>query len=49
MFDPPVDEDVTLETFYRALRPDDAERIARTWHYALQHRLPTSLAQEPPS
>jgi PAS domain S-box-containing protein len=40
MFGAPVDGEVTLETFYRALHPDDVERVTRTWRYALEHGLP---------
>jgi PAS domain S-box-containing protein len=40
MFGAPVDGEVTMETFYRALHPDDLERVTRTWRNAVQHGLP---------
>ena len=40
MFGASVDGEVTLETFYRALHPDDFERVTKTWRYAFEHGLP---------
>jgi PAS domain S-box-containing protein len=40
MFGVPVDGEVTLETFYGALHPDDVERVTRIWRYAFEHMLP---------
>lgn len=40
MYGAPADGEVTLETFYRALHPDDVERVTRIWRHALEHGLP---------
>jgi PAS domain S-box-containing protein len=40
MFGVSADGEVTLETFYRALHPDDVERVTRIWRGAVEHRLP---------
>ena len=40
MFGVPVDGEVTLESFYRALHPDDAERVTKTWRNTFEHGLP---------
>jgi PAS domain S-box-containing protein len=40
MFGVPADGEVTLETFYRALHPEDLERVKRTWRNAFESRLP---------
>jgi PAS domain S-box-containing protein len=43
MFGAPVDGDVTRETFYRALHPDDVERVSSTWRHAFEHGLPYEI------
>jgi hypothetical protein len=48
MFGAPVDGEVTLETFYRRYIQTTSIGLW-TWRYALQHGLPASPAQEPPS
>ena len=40
MFGVPADGEVTLETFYRALHPDDVERVARDWRHAVEKGQP---------
>lgn len=40
MFGVPVDGEVTLETFYRALHADDVERVRKTWRNTFEHGLP---------
>ena len=40
MFGVPTEGEVTLETFYRALHPDDVERVTRTWRHAVADRQP---------
>jgi PAS domain S-box-containing protein len=40
IFGAPLDGGVTLETFYRALHPEDFERVTLTWRYAFEHGLP---------
>ena len=39
MFGVSADEEITIDTFYRALHPDDAERVKQTWRQALELRL----------
>jgi PAS domain S-box-containing protein len=36
----PTDVPLTLKMFYRALHPDDLERVTRDWRYALESNLP---------
>ena len=43
MFGVPVDGEVTRETFYRALHPDDVERVASAWRHAFEHGLPYEI------
>jgi PAS domain S-box-containing protein len=40
MFGISADGEITLDTFYRALHPDDAERVKQTWRRALELQLP---------
>jgi PAS domain S-box-containing protein len=40
MFGVPVDGEVTLETFYRALHPDDLEGVTMAWRHAFEHGAP---------
>jgi PAS domain S-box-containing protein len=40
MFGVSADGQITIDTFYRALHPDDAERVKQTWRQALELRLP---------
>lgn len=37
MFGVTVDAEITLETFHRALHPDDLERVTRNWRYMFEH------------
>ncbi len=43
MFGVSDDGEITLDTFYRALHPDDAERVKQTWRQALELRLPYQI------
>ncbi|HEU5246671.1 MAG TPA: PAS domain-containing protein [Candidatus Udaeobacter sp.] len=43
MFGVSADGEITIDTFYRALHPDDAERVKQTWRRALELRLPIQL------
>ena len=43
MFGVSADGDITINTFYRALHPDDAERVKQTWRQALELRLPFQI------
>jgi signal transduction histidine kinase len=43
MFGAPLDGEVTLDTFYRALHPDDLNRVTSTWRYMLENALPFQL------
>jgi PAS domain S-box-containing protein len=43
MFGADAHEEVTLETFYRALRPADHDRVKQYWRHALKQRLPCEL------
>jgi PAS domain S-box-containing protein len=43
MFGVSTDANVTIETFYRALHPDDAERVRQTWRQALELQLPYQI------
>src|SRR4029077_20870830 len=43
MFGVSADGEVTVDTFYRALHPDDAERVKQTWRQALELRLPYQI------
>jgi PAS domain S-box-containing protein len=40
MFGVPAEGEVTLETLYRALHPDDVERVTRTWRHSVADRQP---------
>jgi PAS domain S-box-containing protein len=44
------DANITIDTFYKALHPDDAERVKHIWRQALELRLPYQIefrAQRP--
>src|SRR5438874_6545967 len=43
MFGVSAEEEITIDTFYRALHPDDAERVKQTWRQALELRLPYQI------
>jgi PAS domain S-box-containing protein len=43
MFGVSADAKITIDTFYRALHPDDAERVKQTWRRALELRLPYQI------
>jgi PAS domain S-box-containing protein len=43
MFGVSADAEITSDTFYRALHPDDAERVKQTWRRALELRLPYQI------
>jgi len=43
MFGVSADAEITVDTFYRALHPDDAERVKQTWRQALELRLPYQI------
>jgi PAS domain S-box-containing protein len=43
MFGISTDGAITIDTFYRALHPDDAERVKQTWRRALELRLPYQI------
>ena len=43
MFGVSADTEITIDTFYRALHPDDAERVKQTWRQALELRLPYQI------
>lgn len=43
MFGVSDDGEITIDTFYRALHPDDAERVKQTWRRALELRLPYQI------
>jgi PAS domain S-box-containing protein len=43
MFDISADSNITIDTFYRALHPDDAERVKHTWRQALELQLPYQI------
>jgi PAS domain S-box-containing protein len=43
MFGVSGDGEITIDTFYRALHPDDAERVKQTWRQALELRLPYQI------
>ncbi len=43
MFGVSADGDITINTFYKALHPDDAERVKQTWRQALELRLPFQI------
>jgi PAS domain S-box-containing protein len=43
IFDVSVDEEITLDTFYRCLHPDDAERVKQTWRRAVESGLPYDI------
>ncbi|PYK09986.1 MAG: hypothetical protein DME65_10905 [Verrucomicrobia bacterium] len=43
MFGIPADAEITIDTFYTALHPDDAERVKQTWRHALELRLPYQI------
>jgi PAS domain S-box-containing protein len=38
-----AETEITIDTFYRALHPDDAERVKQTWRQALELRLPYQI------
>jgi PAS domain S-box-containing protein len=37
------DDEATLETFYKALHPNDHDRVRDNWRYTLEHGLPYQL------
>jgi PAS domain S-box-containing protein len=43
MYGASADEEITIDTFYRALHPDDAERVKQTWRQALELQLPYQI------
>jgi PAS domain S-box-containing protein len=43
MFGVSADAEITVDTFYTALHPDDAERVKQTWRQALELRLPYQI------
>jgi PAS domain S-box-containing protein len=43
MFGVPADAQITLETFYRTLYPDDLDRVGRIWRHALETRQPYQI------
>jgi PAS domain S-box-containing protein len=43
MFGVSADGQITIDTFYRALHPDDAQRVKQTWRQALELRLPYQI------
>ena len=43
MFGVSAEAEITVDTFYRALHPDDAERVKQTWRHALELRLPYQI------
>ena len=43
MFGVSAEAEITINTFYRALHPDDAERVKQTWRQALEFRLPYQI------
>jgi PAS domain S-box-containing protein len=43
MFGVSADGEITIDTFYRALHSDDAERVKQTWRRALELRLPYQI------
>jgi PAS domain S-box-containing protein len=43
MFGISADGEITIDTFYKALHPDDAERVKQTWRRALELRLPYQI------
>jgi PAS domain S-box-containing protein len=43
MFGVSADGEITINTFYKALHPDDAERVKQTWRRALELRLPYQI------
>src|SRR5947199_5620783 len=43
MFGVSAEAEITVDTFYRALHPDDAERVKQTWRQALELRLPYQI------
>ena len=43
MFGVPADTEITLQTFYKALHPDDVERVRQTWRDALDSRQPYQI------
>jgi PAS domain S-box-containing protein len=43
MFGVSGETDITIDTFYRALHPDDAQRVKQTWRRALELRLPYQI------
>ncbi len=40
MFGVSAEPEITIGTFYRALHPDDAERVKQTWRRAIELRMP---------
>jgi hypothetical protein len=40
---PTLEGEVTLETFYQALHPNDRKRVRDLWRYELERRLPYEL------
>ena len=43
MFGVSAETEITIDTFYRALHPDDAERVKQTWRRALELQLPYQI------
>jgi PAS domain S-box-containing protein len=43
IFDVPVEGEVTLDTFYRAVYPHDLERVKQVWRHAVESGLPYQI------
>src|SRR5215469_457770 len=43
MFDVPANAEITLDTFYNSLHPDDRERVTRSWRQALELQQPYQI------
>ena len=43
IFDVPLEGEVTLDTFYRAIYPHDLERVKQVWRHAVESGLPYEL------
>jgi len=43
MFGVSADAEITIDTFYKALHPDDAERVKQIWRQALELQLPYQI------
>ena len=43
MFDVPANAEITLDTFYNSLHPDDLERVTRSWRQAFELQQPYQI------